>query len=64
MSADQAVNYLSSVGFPIVACYFMWKFINTTLADFSRSLNEVTLALKELCVKMGGSENERSEDVD
>ena len=64
MSADQAVNYLSSVGFPIVACYFMWKFINTTLADFSKSLNEVTLALKELCVKMGGENDERSTDAD
>lgn len=64
MSADQAVNYLSSVGFPIVACYFMWKFINTTLADFSKSLNEVTLALKELCVKMGGEDDEISTDTD
>lgn len=64
MSVDQAVNYLSSVGFPIVACYFMWKFINTTLADFSKSLNEVTLALKELCVKMGGEDDERSTDTD
>ena len=63
MSADQAVNYLSSVGFPIIACYFLWKFVNTTLADFSKSLNEVTLALKELCIKMGGDEDEKSADA-
>ena len=64
MNPDQAINYLSSVGFPIVACYFMWKFINTTLADFSKSLNEVTLALQKLCVELGGGESEKSANID
>ena len=64
MSADQAVNYLSSVGFPIIACYFMWKFINTTLADFSKMLRDNTLALQKLCDKLGGGESEESSDAD
>ena len=64
MSPDEAINYLSSVGFPIVACYFMWKFINTTLADFSKSLAEITVAVKQLCVEIGGVDNEKSKDVD
>lgn len=64
MSADQAVNYLSSVGFPIIACYFMWKFINGTLAELSAMLRDNTVAITKLCEKLGGDENEESADID
>lgn len=64
MSADQAVNYLSSVGFPIIACYFMWKFINGTLAELSAMLRDNTVAITKLCEKLGGDENEESTDID
>lgn len=64
MSADQAVNYLSSVGFPIVACYFMWKFINTTLAEFSKMLGDNTVAITKLCEKLGGEDHEETEEAD
>lgn len=64
MTPDQAVTYLSSVGFPIIACYYMYKFINTTLADLSKSMAENTLALQKLCDKLGGElDNEKSEDA-
>lgn len=64
MSADQAINYLSSVGFPIVACWFMWKFINTTLSEFSTMLRDNTLAITKLCEKLGGGEIEETEETD
>lgn len=64
MSPDQAINYLSSVGFPIVACYFMWKFINTTLAEFSKMLGDNTVAITKLCEKLGGEDGEETENAD
>lgn len=64
MSADQAVNYLSSVGFPIVACYFMWKFINSTLAELSKMMRDNTIAINKLCGKLGGGEDEETEETD
>jgi hypothetical protein len=64
MSPDEAMNYLSTVGFPIVACYFMWKFINGTLAELSKMLRDNTLAITRLCEKLGGEEDEETEKAD
>lgn len=69
MSPETAVSLVSSVGFPIVCCYFMWKYINTTLADFTKMMeknNETTALLCDKIdliissiLKKGGDENEQ-----
>jgi hypothetical protein len=42
----------------------MWKFINTTLAEFSKMLGDNTVAITKLCEKLGGEDIEETEDAD
>ena len=70
MSAETAVSLVSSVGFPIVCCYFMWKYINTTLADFTKMMEKNNESTARLCDKIDliisamikGDENEQIKD--
>ena len=59
MELETAVSLVSSVGFPIVCCFLMWKYINTTLKDFTNTMNENTRMIAKLCEKLerGHSEN-------
>ncbi len=52
MEVETAVSLISSVGFPIVCCWFMWKYINTTLADFSEMMKENNATTARLCDKI------------
>lgn len=52
MELETAVSLISSVGFPIVCCFFMWKYINTTLKDFTNTMNENTKMIEKLCEKI------------
>lgn len=52
MEIDTVVSLISSVGFPIVCCFFMWKYINTTLKDFTATMNENTKMISKLCDRL------------
>lgn len=52
MELDSIVSLVSSVGFPIVACVFMWKYINTTVKDLTNTLNENTKMIAKLCERL------------
>lgn len=52
MSVETAVSLVSSVGFPIVCCWFMWKYINTTLADFTKMMEKNNESTALLCDKI------------
>lgn len=52
MEIETIVSLVSSVGFPIVACAFMWKYINTTVKDLTGTLNENTKMIAKLCEKL------------
>ena len=45
-------NLIGSLGFPIVSCFFLWKFINETMKEFTRSITENTKTLNKLCDKL------------
>lgn len=49
---ESVVQLISSVGFPIVACLFLWKYINDTLKEFSKVINENTRMLNKICDKL------------
>lgn len=55
---------VGSLGFPIVCCYFMYKYINTTMKDFTNTMSENTKMLTKLyerldvLIKKDGDENE------
>lgn len=53
MNSD-LVNFISSVGFPIVMCGYLTVTVNKTLEDVKNTLNANTLVIKELSDKMKG----------
>lgn len=62
---DVIVSLIGSLGFPIVCCYFMWRYINTTLKDFTEMMNKNNESISRLCDKidviviklLGGEDN-------
>lgn len=54
---QQITSLIGTLGFPIVSCWFLWKFINSTLQDFTKSLNahtELLVQIKEMLNRKGG----------
>ena len=49
---DVLVSLIGSLGFPIVCCYFMWRYINTTLKDFTEMMNKNNESISRLCDKI------------
>lgn len=49
---DLLISLVGSLGFPIVCCYFMWKYINTTLKDFTEMMNKNNESISKLCTKI------------
>lgn len=58
---QQISALIGSLGFPIVSCVFLWKFINSTLKDFTASLNANTKLLDKICIKLDEMEHEKNE---
>lgn len=48
MELESIVSVISSIGFPIVACIFMWRYINTTLKEFTLNMTKNTLMLEKI----------------
>lgn len=57
---NEGVQLISSVGFPIVCVMFLWKYVNTTMKEFTDTMKDVQLTLSALLQKMddngGGNE--------
>lgn len=57
---NEGVQLISSVGFPIVCVMFLWKYVNTTMKEFTDTMKDVQLTLSKLLQKMddngGGNE--------
>lgn len=48
MDVNAIAGVVSAVGFPIVCCFGMAYYINTTLKEFTKVMNEHTVALEKL----------------
>jgi hypothetical protein len=46
------IQLIGSLGFPIVACVFLWKFINGTLDSFRQALQQNTAMLAQVCDRL------------
>lgn len=46
------VSLISSLGFPVVCCGFMWKYINSIMHDFNDNLQENTKMLTRIYEKL------------
>lgn len=58
----QISSMIGTLGFPIVCCYFLWKFINTTIKDFTTSLNANTNLLQRICAKLDMMDEKGDDD--
>lgn len=45
---ETVTTIIGALGFPIVACIFMWRFINDTLREFTRAMDENTQMLARM----------------
>jgi hypothetical protein len=63
---DEIFNTIStlvgSIGFPIVCCIFLWKYINETMKSFTETMNENTKMLTKLCEKFDNVRRENDND--
>lgn len=48
MDANAVVSLIGSVGFPIVACVGMFFLYDRTLKEFTTTLNDIVIQIKEL----------------
>lgn len=63
---DEIFNTIStlvgSIGFPIVCCIFLWKYINETMKNFTENMSENTKMLTKLCEKFDNVRRENDND--
>lgn len=52
-NAEMLVSMVGSLGFPIVSCVFLWRYINGTMKDFTDVMRENTLLLSRLYDMLG-----------
>ncbi len=48
MDVQMITNLISSMGFPIVCCVFLWKYVNTTMKEFTDTMNHNTTMIEKL----------------
>lgn len=59
---ENIATLIGSLGFPIVACVFLWKFISTTLQEFTKAMNSNTQMLKKVSDSIDKIAMERGEE--
>lgn len=59
---ENITTLIGSLGFPIVACVFLWKFISTTLQEFTKAMNSNTQMLKKVSDSIDKIARERGEE--
>lgn len=59
-TVNTIISAIGSLGFPIVCCWFLWKYINETMKEFTKTMSENTKAFNRLCDRfdMWAVENE------
>lgn len=49
---ETVVSLISSVGFPIVCVIFLWRYVNSTLKEFTQTMSENTRMLEKVYEKL------------
>ena len=52
MDTETLTSLISTLGFPVICCVFMWRYINTTLKEFTAIISENTTMISRLCDKL------------
>ena len=61
MDFTNVTTLVSTVGFPIVCVFFMWKFINETMKEFTKAIQENTQMLIRINAKMDREEGKSND---
>lgn len=59
MNVNEIVTLISTIGFPIVCCIFMWKYISTSMKEFMKTVEENTRVTQKLCDKLDGKDGDK-----
>ena len=57
MDYNAIVQAIGSVGFPIVACIGLFWMLNTTMKEFTASIDRLNESIVKLTTKISGGEN-------
>ena len=59
MSVQEIITMISTVGFPIIACVFLWRYISTSMKEITAAMVQNTAVLTKLAEKIDevGREN-------
>lgn len=58
---ETVVSLISSVGFPIVCVIFLWRYVNSTLKEFTITMHENTTMLQKVYDKLDGMDGGKNE---
>ena len=58
---ETVVSLISSVGFPIVCVIFLWRYVNSTLKEFTNTMHENTMMLQKVYDKLDSLEGGHNE---
>lgn len=58
---ETVVSLISSVGFPIVCVIFLWRYVNSTLKEFTTTMHENTMMLQKVYDKLDVINGEKNE---
>ena len=59
MTINEITALISGIGFPIVCCIFMWKYISGTMKEFMETVKENTKVTQKLCDKLDGKDGDK-----
>lgn len=60
MDSQAIVNLISSVGFPIVCVIFLWRYVNSTMKEFTETMRENTLMLSKVYEKLDTMDGDKN----
>lgn len=52
-------SLIGTMGFPIVCCIFMWKYINGVLKDFTAMMQRNNTLLEKLCDRLDREDRDK-----
>lgn len=59
---ELVVSMVGSLGFPIVCCFFLWKYINETMKEFTKTMTENTNMLTRMCDKLDALTDKKGDE--
>ena len=63
MEFNEIAQLVSTLGFPIVCCVFMWRHINTTQKEITNAVNRNTTVIEKLLTRIEMEDVHRNEGV-